>query len=159
VEAVHRRFRRGRQPWVRRFSPGGGRGGALHAGGGVLGRPGAPGRRSRPFFPRPRPPGLSWALGGRPAAGARPVARPGAVRLTALGRYASGLADAYEPVVAEARPVAGPLKVLANLDIVAVGTVSQADQLLLSAYAVQTGDRVWTVCAASLLAAVDTGRN
>jgi hypothetical protein len=32
------------------------------------------------------------------------------------------------------------------------------DQLLLSAYARQTSDRVWTVSAASLLAATDTGR-
>jgi XPB/Ssl2-like helicase family protein len=80
-----------------------------------------------------------------------------ALRLTALGRYATGLAGTYEPVVAEARP-ARPLKVLANLDIVAVGAVSQADRLLLSAYAEQTGDRVWSISAATLLAAVDTGR-
>jgi hypothetical protein len=81
-----------------------------------------------------------------------------ALRLTALGRYAAGLADTYVPVVAQVRPAAKPLKVLANLDIVAAGTISQADQLLLSAYAEHTGDRVWTVSAASLLAAVDTGR-
>jgi len=80
-----------------------------------------------------------------------------ALRLTALGRYATGLAATYEPA-AEAQPAARPLKVLANLDIVAAGAVSQADRLLLSAYAEQTGDRVWTVSAAALLAAVDAGR-
>ena len=81
-----------------------------------------------------------------------------ALRLTALGRYATGLAGTYEAVVAEARPAARALKVLANLDIVAVGAVSQADRLLLSAYAEQTGDRVWSISAATLLAAVDAGR-
>lgn len=81
-----------------------------------------------------------------------------ALRLTALGRYATGLAGTYEPAAAEVGPTAKPLKVLANLDIVAVGEVSQADQLLLSAYAEQTADRVWAVSAATLLAAVDAGR-
>jgi len=50
------------------------------------------------------------------------------------------------------------LKVLPNLDIVATGSISVGDQLLLSAYARQTSDRVWTVSAASLLAATDSGR-
>jgi hypothetical protein len=36
---------------------------------------------------------------------------------------------------------------------------SPSDQLLLSAYAERTADRVWTISAASLLAAIDTGRD
>jgi hypothetical protein len=51
------------------------------------------------------------------------------------------------------------LKVLPNLDGVATGTLSPGDQILLSAYAEHTADRVWAVCAASLLAALDTGRD
>ncbi|MGH3896734.1 MAG: helicase-associated domain-containing protein [Pseudonocardiaceae bacterium] len=37
--------------------------------------------------------------------------------------------------------------------------LSARDQLLLSAYADQTADRVWTISAASLLAAINTGRH
>ncbi|MGH3982901.1 MAG: helicase-associated domain-containing protein [Pseudonocardiaceae bacterium] len=51
------------------------------------------------------------------------------------------------------------MKVLPNLDVVATGTLSPGDQLLLSAYAEHTADRVWTVSAASLLAAINTGRD
>lgn len=80
-----------------------------------------------------------------------------AIRLTALGRYATGLADEYQPSADGA--TAHVLKVLPNLDIVATGVVSVADELVLSAYAKQTSDRVWTVSAASLLAAIDAGRN
>jgi hypothetical protein len=54
---------------------------------------------------------------------------------------------------------APPLKVLPNLDVVATGDLPTADQLLLSAYAQQTADRVWTVSAATLLTAIDTGRD
>ncbi|HUY49792.1 MAG TPA: helicase-associated domain-containing protein [Streptosporangiaceae bacterium] len=79
-----------------------------------------------------------------------------AIRLTALGRYALGLTGTYQPPADETQ--AQPLKVLPNLDIVATGSISVGDQLLLSAYARQTSDRVWTVSAASLLAAIDTGR-
>lgn len=81
-----------------------------------------------------------------------------AIRLTALGAYAVGVADAYRP----SRPdeaAAGPLKVLPNLDIVATGEVSVADRLVLSAYATQTADRVWAVSLTSLLAALDAGRD
>jgi hypothetical protein len=81
-----------------------------------------------------------------------------AIRLTALGAYAVGVADAYQP----SRPdeaAAAPLKVLPNLDIVATGEVSVADRLVLSAYATQTADRVWAVSLTSLLAALDAGRD
>jgi hypothetical protein len=79
------------------------------------------------------------------------------VRLTALGRYVLGLAGEYRPPAVAA--AAHVLKVLPNLDVVATGVISSADQLLLSAYAAHTADRVWTVSAASLLAAIDTGRD
>ena len=81
-----------------------------------------------------------------------------AIRLTPLGAYALGLADAYQP----ANPAASeaqPLKVLPNLDIVASGDVSAADRLTLSAYAKQTADRVWAVSSAGLLSAIDAGRD
>ncbi|GAA3888736.1 hypothetical protein GCM10022243_62040 [Saccharothrix violaceirubra] len=81
-----------------------------------------------------------------------------AIRLTALGAYALGLTDAYqppEPTTAGARP----LKVLPNLDVVAMGDIGAADRLVLSAYAEQTADRVWTVSAAGLLTALDNGRD
>ncbi len=51
------------------------------------------------------------------------------------------------------------LKVLPNLDIVATGDLPAADRLTLSAYAEQTGDRVWTVSSASLLTTIDIGRS
>ncbi|MGH3866092.1 MAG: helicase-associated domain-containing protein [Pseudonocardiaceae bacterium] len=80
-----------------------------------------------------------------------------AIRLTALGRYALGLNDTYQPPASEAETQ--PLKVLPTLDVVATGILSTGDQLLLSAYAEHTADRVWTISAASLLAAINTGRD
>jgi len=80
-----------------------------------------------------------------------------AIRLTALGRYALGLSSTYQPPAA---PCEGAeLKVLSNLDIVATGTPTKADELLLSAYAERTADRVWAVSAKSLLGALDAGRD
>jgi hypothetical protein len=80
-----------------------------------------------------------------------------AIRLTALGRYALGLTDTFHPPANDEE--AQLLKVLSNLDVVATGSLSAGDQLLLSAYAEHTADRVWTISAASLLAAIDTGRD
>jgi hypothetical protein len=80
------------------------------------------------------------------------------IRLTSLGGYILGLAEEYQPVSEDADADAGALKVLPNLDIVATGQLSPADELTLSAYAEQAGDRVWTVSARSLLTAVDSGR-
>lgn len=48
---------------------------------------------------------------------------------------------------------------LANLDIVATAELAPADRLVLDAHAVRTSDRVWTLSPASLLAAVDDGRD
>ena len=80
-----------------------------------------------------------------------------AIRLTALGRYALGLTDTHQPPAGDEGTRV--LKILPNLDVVATGTVSSGDQVLLSGYAEHTADRVWTVSAASLLAALDTGRD
>ncbi|HXL20579.1 MAG TPA: helicase-associated domain-containing protein [Streptosporangiaceae bacterium] len=80
-----------------------------------------------------------------------------AIRLTALGRYALGQTDTYQPAADDTQ--AQLLKVLSNLDVIATGSISAGDQLLLSAYAEQTADRVWTVSAPSLLAAIDIGRD
>jgi hypothetical protein len=81
-----------------------------------------------------------------------------AIRLNPLGAYTIGVTDTYQPAEPEAVD-AQPLKVLPNLDIVATGDVPTADRLTLSAYAKQTADRVWTVSATSLLAAIDSGRD
>ncbi len=80
-----------------------------------------------------------------------------AIRLTALGRYALGLAGTYQPPASDEQ--ARMLKVLPNLDVVAVDTLAPADQLLLSSYAEHTADRVWAISASSLLDAIDTGRD
>ncbi len=81
-----------------------------------------------------------------------------AIRLNALGAYALGLSDTYHPT-APATAGPPPLKVLPNLDVVVTGELAAADRLVLSAYAEQTADRVWTVSAATLLTAIDTGRD
>ena len=81
-----------------------------------------------------------------------------AIRLNALGSYVLGLTGSYRPT----RPDAGralPLTVLPNLDIVATGDIDGADRLVLSAHAEQSADRVWTASAASLLRALEQGRD
>lgn len=80
------------------------------------------------------------------------------IRLTALGAYVLGLTGAYQPSDTEVTDAA-PLKVLSNLDIVATANIPAPQRLLLCAYAKQINDRVWTVSATSLLAALDCGRD
>ncbi len=80
-----------------------------------------------------------------------------AVRLTALGAYAMDLTPSYELVVQPAS-VGPSLEVLANLEVVVTGVLRPGDELQLDAYAQRTSDRVWSLSAASLLAAVDRGR-
>lgn len=79
-----------------------------------------------------------------------------AIRLNALGCFALGLTDSYQPPAVTGQDRG--LKVLPNLDVVVTGSLAPGDELLLSAYAKQTADRVWTISAASLLAALDSGR-
>ncbi len=81
-----------------------------------------------------------------------------AVRLNALGSYALGASDAYQPPAA-ATPEKAVLKVLPNRDVVATGTISTADRLMLDAYATATSERVWPVETAGLLTAINAGRS
>lgn len=81
-----------------------------------------------------------------------------AVRLNPLGAYVLGLTDRYEPP-SGGHPAQQTLKVLPNLDIVVTGELPPADRLMLDAYAAQTADRVWTLGQATLLAALDAGRD
>ncbi|MGH4006787.1 MAG: helicase-associated domain-containing protein [Pseudonocardiaceae bacterium] len=78
-----------------------------------------------------------------------------AARLNALGAYALGLAGTYQ-TTGETERI---LKVLPNLDIAVLGEISAADRLMLDAYAKRTSDRVWSLTATALLAALDTGRS
>lgn len=83
-----------------------------------------------------------------------------ALRLTPLGTYATGAADSYAPAPAPAQhPVsAGLLKVLHPHDLVALDGLPPAQALLLDAYAHRAGERTWSLTPASLLAAIDAGR-
>lgn len=81
-----------------------------------------------------------------------------AVRLNPLGAYALGASDAYQPSEAPA-PEQAVLKVLSNRDVVAIGTISTADRLMLDAYATATSERVWAVEASGLLTAIQAGRS
>ncbi|CAN5718841.1 hypothetical protein BH10ACT9_BH10ACT9_43830 [soil metagenome] len=80
-----------------------------------------------------------------------------AIRLNELGSYALDLESRYEPPPVPSAQLR-TLKVLPNLDIVALGDFHAADRLHLSTFAHQTNDHVWTVSADSLLAALDSGR-
>lgn len=77
-----------------------------------------------------------------------------AVRRTPLGSYAAGASPTYVPAPPAARRT---LQVLANLDVVATD-ITQADRIVLDAFATRTSDQVWTLSVASLMAAVDAGR-
>jgi Helicase conserved C-terminal domain len=78
-----------------------------------------------------------------------------AIRLNALGAYALGFTGTYQATGATEQE----LKVLPNLDIVALGEITVGDRLVLDAYAERTSDRVWSLTATALLAAHDTGRS
>ncbi|MEV6341938.1 helicase-associated domain-containing protein [Actinoplanes sp. NPDC051851] len=79
-----------------------------------------------------------------------------AIRLNGLGAYVLGIHEQYTPPEPEAP--GRTVKVLPNLDIVAVGSLTPAEMLILESYAQRTGDHVWTVSRTTLLAAVDAGR-
>ena len=81
-----------------------------------------------------------------------------ALRLNALGAYVLGSSASYQRP-ADAGTPDRILKVLANLDIVATGPLPAADRLTLDAYGERTADHVWTVRAATLLAAIEGGRS
>jgi len=84
------------------------------------------------------------------------------LRLNPLGAYATGQTATYlpSPAPADTAPKSsGGLKVLPNHDVVALDGLAPAETLLLDAFAERTGDRVWALTSASLLAAVDAGRD
>lgn len=80
-----------------------------------------------------------------------------AIGLNPLGAYALGLAGDYWPPLSTTVPER-TLKVLPTLDVVAVGEPGAADRLILDAHAEHTSDRVWTIRADTLLAAIEAGR-
>ncbi|MDX3588266.1 helicase-associated domain-containing protein [Streptomyces europaeiscabiei] len=85
-----------------------------------------------------------------------------ALRLNPLGAYATGQTASYLPTPAPADTAprsSGGLKVLPNHDVVALDGLAPTEGLLLDAFAKRTGDRVWALTSASLLAAVDAGRD
>ncbi|MET8129850.1 helicase-associated domain-containing protein [Streptomyces sp. NPDC005065] len=82
-----------------------------------------------------------------------------ALRLNPLGAYATGAAGTYIPSPRTPDSSDGRrIKVLGNFDVVAPDGLPAADELLLSAYAEHTADRVWQLDSRSLLAALDAGR-
>lgn len=83
-----------------------------------------------------------------------------AVRLNPLGAFALGKAERYElGGDSDLIPATeGSITALSNGDIVATTKISSADELALTAIADRSGDRVWTVTTASLLAALASGR-
>jgi hypothetical protein len=79
------------------------------------------------------------------------------LRLNPLGAWCLGLTKHYEP---EAAAVEAVLKVLPNLDVVAVTPpLDPADALLLDRFAEQQAEAVWHLETAKILAAVEEGLN
>src|SRR5665811_996522 len=78
-----------------------------------------------------------------------------AIRVNALGAYVLGLAEHMPP---EAAATAQSIKVLPNHDVVALGELPLGDQMTLSAFANNSGERVWQLTAGGLLTAIAKGR-
>jgi hypothetical protein len=76
-------------------------------------------------------------------------------RLTPLGAYLLGLSDRYQPAAPTSKQV---LRVLPNLEVVAVSELSRADRLLLNSFLVSVSDVVWKLDQAKLLDAIAQGR-
>lgn len=76
-------------------------------------------------------------------------------RLTPLGAYCLGLRDRYQPA---ALPQTQVLRILPNLEVVAVSELSRADRLLLNSFLVSVSDVVWKLDQAKLLDAIAQGR-
>jgi len=81
------------------------------------------------------------------------------VRLNALGAYTLGLSGGYRPDADPATAAATtPLRVLPNLEVVAVESLPVADAIVLETYAERAGDAVWTLRRDKYLAAIASGR-
>jgi hypothetical protein len=80
-------------------------------------------------------------------------------RLNALGAYALGLSGGYrlsgDPAAATATT---PLRVLPNLEVVAVASLPVADAIVLETYAERVGDAVWRLRRDKYLASIASGR-
>jgi hypothetical protein len=81
------------------------------------------------------------------------------VRLNTLGAYILGLSGGYRPNADFAKPAAPTrLRVLPNLEVVAVESLPVPDAIVLETYAERAGDAVWTLRRDKYLAAIASGR-
>ena len=76
-------------------------------------------------------------------------------RINGLGAWCLGQADAYVPTPFEERPL---LKVLPNMDVVAIEALPPGDALFLEAFAEPTADFVWAIRQEKVLQALEQGR-
>lgn len=76
------------------------------------------------------------------------------VRINPLGAWVLGQVEEYRPA---ARQKTETIRVLANLDVVATGTPSAADRLMLERFADETSSSVWKLSAAKILGVVEHG--
>jgi hypothetical protein len=77
-------------------------------------------------------------------------------RLTPLGAYLLGKSDRYTPAVLPQKQI---LRILPNLEVVAIESLSRADRLNLDSYLQIVSDSVWKLDSAKLLDAISQGRN
>ena len=77
-------------------------------------------------------------------------------RLTPLGAYLLGLSDRYTPATLPPKQV---LRILPNLEVVAVQQPSRADRLLLDNFLQPISDAVWRLDQGKLLDATSQGRS
>ena len=77
-------------------------------------------------------------------------------RLTSLGTYFLGLSDRYTPATLPQKQV---LRILSNLEIVAVQPLTRADRLFLDNFLQPRSDAVWQLDPGTLLDAIAQGRS
>ena len=77
-------------------------------------------------------------------------------RLTPLGAYFLGLSERYTPAILPPKQV---LRILPNLEVVAVQQLSRADRLLLDHFLQPVSDAVWQLEPGKLLNAISQGRS
>lgn len=76
-------------------------------------------------------------------------------RLTPLGAYCLGLTDRYQPAALPQKQV---LRILPNLEVVAVSQLARADRLMLDSFLEAVSDVVWKFDQSKLLDAIAQGR-
>jgi len=77
-------------------------------------------------------------------------------RITALGAYCLGLSDRYIPTTPTPKQV---LRILPNLEVVAVQQLTRADRLMLDSFLLSISDSVWQLEQGKLLDAIAQGRS